>query len=74
VTAAKLRIEVRRLHLKAGRPQKWGETSTVITKSDEEDVSTLSAEELERRIADLDDKARVCRPTNVEQMRKRDLF
>ena len=59
VTAAKLRVEVRRLHLKALRPEKWGETSTLITKSDEAfDPSKLSAEELERQIAELELKDR----------------
>jgi hypothetical protein len=71
VTAAKLRIECRRLHLKAGRPQKWGETSTMITKSDDEfDPSNLSAEELEKCIADIDEKARIIRP----EMRGASLF
>jgi hypothetical protein len=57
VTMAKLRVEVRRLHLKAGRPQKWGDTSTLITKSEDPfDPSNLSAEELERRIAELERK------------------
>ena len=57
ITAAKLRVEVRRLHLKAGNPAKWGDTSTLITKSaDPDDLSNLSAEELERRIADLEAK------------------
>jgi hypothetical protein len=48
ITAAKLRVEVRRLHLKAGRPEKWGETSTLITKSaDLDDPTNMSAEELD---------------------------
>jgi hypothetical protein len=57
VTRDKLRIEVRHRHLKAGRPQKWGEKSTVITKSgDEFDPSSLSDDELEQKIADIDAK------------------
>jgi hypothetical protein len=56
ITGAKLRVEVRRLHLKAGNPAKWGETSTLITKSADDDFSNLSAEELERRIADIERK------------------
>src|SRR3984957_2595061 len=35
LTAAKLRVEVRRLHLKAGKPAKWGDSTTLITKSDD---------------------------------------
>jgi hypothetical protein len=62
VARAKLRIEVRFKHLKAGRPQKWGDVSTLITKSDDpNDAANLSAEELEKRIADIDQKERVFR-------------
>jgi hypothetical protein len=40
VARAKLRIEVRFRHLKAGRPNKWGDSTTLITKSaDEFDTS-----------------------------------
>jgi hypothetical protein len=56
ITAAKLRVEVRRLHLKAGNPAKWSETSTLVTKSADDDLSNMSAEELERRIAELEQK------------------
>ena len=39
--AAKLRVEVRRMHLKALRPQRWADVSTLITKSDDFDTSGL---------------------------------
>jgi hypothetical protein len=59
VARAKLRIEVRFRHLKAGRPQRWGDVSTLITKSDDPmDCANLSTEELEKRLADLDVKDR----------------
>jgi hypothetical protein len=58
VARAKLRIEVRFRHLKALKPQKWGEVSTLITKTDGEDMANLSTEELEKRLADLDYKNR----------------
>jgi hypothetical protein len=62
ITAAKLRVEVRRLHLKAGKPQKWGDSTTLITKNaDEFDPSNMSADELERQIADIENKSRVGR-------------
>jgi hypothetical protein len=62
VTMAKLRVEVRRLHLKAGKPAKWGETSTLITKSEDPfDPANVSAEELEAKIADLEVKSRAVR-------------
>jgi hypothetical protein len=58
--AAKLRVEVRRLHLRAGRPQKWGDSATIITKSDDAfDPSSMSAEELESQISQIEHKSRV---------------
>jgi hypothetical protein len=62
VARARLRIEVRFKHLKAGRPQKWGDVSTLNLKSaDEFDTSSLSAEELEKQIADIENKSRPAR-------------
>ena len=62
VQAAKLQVEVRRLHLKAGRPAKWGDSATIITKSaDEFDPANMSAEDLERHIAEIEKKSRVVR-------------
>jgi hypothetical protein len=62
VARARLRIEVRWKCLKSGRPQKWGDVSTLITKSDDpNDATNLSQEELEKRIADMDTKERVFR-------------
>jgi hypothetical protein len=62
VARAKPRIEVRFRHLKAGRPQKWGDSTTLITKNANEfDTSNMSAEELERQIADIELKSRVAR-------------
>jgi hypothetical protein len=59
--AAKLRVEVRRRHLKALRPARWAEVSTLITKSDDFDTSSMSADELERQIAEIEHKSRVTR-------------
>ena len=58
LTAAKLRVEVRGLHLKAGRPQKWGDSTTLITKSTDDDPANMTPEELERQIADIEVKSR----------------
>jgi hypothetical protein len=53
---------VRFRHLKAGRPQKWGDVSTLVTKSEDSmDAANLSTEELERRLADMDVKERIFR-------------
>jgi hypothetical protein len=62
VARAKLRIDVRFRHLKAGRPQKWGESTTLITKSaDEFDTSNLSAEQLEAEICAIERKSQIKR-------------
>lgn len=62
ITSAKLRVEVRRLHLIAGRPNKWGSSTTLITKSDDGfDPANLSADELEKQIAEFEKKSRIVR-------------
>jgi hypothetical protein len=60
IARAKLRVEVRFRHLKAYRPQRWGDVSTLITKdADAQDPANLSDEELERRLAEMDAKDRI---------------
>lgn len=60
IARAKLRVDVRFRHLKAGRPSKWGDTSTLITKSEEDfDPTTMTSEELERTIAEIEAKDKV---------------
>jgi hypothetical protein len=59
IARAKLRVDVRFKHLKAGKPQKWGETTTIVNKTDGEDPADLSNEELEKRLKDLDVKDRI---------------
>ena len=60
IARAKLRVEVRFRHLKAGRPGKWGDSTTLNVKSeDPSDVANLSTDELERRLAELDAKDRI---------------
>jgi hypothetical protein len=58
ISGAKLRVEVRFRHLRACKPQKWGEQSTIITKSGDE-LADMSMEELESKIAVLESKDRV---------------
>ena len=58
ITSAKLRVEVRFRHLKACKPQKWGEQSTIITKNGDE-LADMTTEELEAKLAELDTKERV---------------
>jgi Bacteriophage Sf6, terminase small subunit-like len=61
IARAKLRVEVRFRHLKAGRPAKWGDSTTIVTKSEGEDYESMSTEELEKRIAAFEHKNRVVR-------------
>jgi hypothetical protein len=63
IARAKLRVDVRFRHLKAGRPKKWGETSTLITKSEEDDMAEMSLDDLEKKIADLEVKASAVKAT-----------
>jgi hypothetical protein len=60
IMRAKLRIEVRFRHLKAFRPERWGDSTTITTKSgDSNDPSNKSLDELEKKIAELDSKDRI---------------
>jgi hypothetical protein len=64
VARAKLRIDVRFRRLKAGRPQKWGDaTSLTVKNADPFDTSNLSAEQLEAEIAAIEKKSRITRAT-----------
>jgi hypothetical protein len=56
IARAKLRARIK--YLRAFRPQRWGEQSTLSVKSaDEFDPSNFSQEELERQIADIESKS-----------------
>jgi hypothetical protein len=62
VARAKLRIEVRFRHLKAYKPERWGEATTLNVKSqDSLDPGSMSADELEARIADIESKTSTVR-------------
>jgi hypothetical protein len=62
VARAKLRIDTRFRHLKAGRPAKWGDVQTLITKDgDSVDISNLTPEELEKQIGEIEKKSRCVR-------------
>jgi hypothetical protein len=56
ISRAKLRVDVRKAHLRAYRPERWAEQSTINLHSSDDDPNNLSQAELERRIAELDDK------------------
>jgi hypothetical protein len=60
IARAKLRIEVRFRHLKSGKPARWGEACTLSLKTDDpNDVSNLSIDELEKRLAEFYNKTRI---------------
>jgi hypothetical protein len=60
IARAKLRVEVRLKHLKAYKPSIWGETSTLnVQNGDQADIENMSAEELAKKIAELEHKDRV---------------
>lgn len=60
IARAKLRIDVRFRHLKAFRPERWAEQSTVSIKSEDGfDPASMSLEELQRTITDLERKNNV---------------
>jgi hypothetical protein len=62
VQRAKLRIEVRFRHLKAMRPQRWGDVQTLKVKNEDEfDPSNFSQEELEKEIGDIERKSGIVR-------------
>jgi hypothetical protein len=62
IARARLRIEVRFRHLKAGRPQKWGDAQTLTVKSDDGlNVTELSMEQLEAKIAAIEKKSSIVR-------------
>jgi hypothetical protein len=62
IARAKLRVETRLKHLRAYRPERWAEQSTLITKSaDGFDPANMTQEELEKQIADIEKKAGVVR-------------
>ena len=65
IARAKLRIEVRFRHLKAGMPQKWGDSQTLNVKSEDAMEDNMSFEELERTIADLERKAAIVKEPMV---------
>jgi hypothetical protein len=55
ISRAKLRVDVRKAHLKAYRPLLWGEASTLYTKSIDE-IDSMSPEEIEKKLAELETK------------------
>ena len=56
ISRAKLRVEVRKAHLKAYRPERWAEQSTLNVNNNGDDPANMSMEELEKKLAELETK------------------
>jgi hypothetical protein len=60
IARAKIRIDVRFRHLRAFRPERWSEQSTLnVKQSDPLDLDQMTTEELAAKIAELEHKDRV---------------
>ena len=57
ITRAKLRVESRYKYLKAYKPERWSEQSTLTVRNTEQnDIDNMSVDELEKKIAELETK------------------
>jgi hypothetical protein len=57
ISRAKLRVEVRKAHLKAFRPERWGEQSTLnVNNTGGDDPANMTTDELEKKLAELERK------------------
>jgi hypothetical protein len=61
VSRAKLRIDARKAHLKAYRPSRWSEQSTLNVNNTSDDISEMPLDELEKKLAELETKNAVIR-------------
>jgi hypothetical protein len=59
IARAKLRVEVRLKHLRAFKPSIWSESSTLTVRSTGDDIDSMSQEEMEKKIAELEMKESV---------------
>jgi hypothetical protein len=62
ISRAKLRVDVRKAHLKAYRPERWGEQSTLnVNNYDAMDLDNMTQEEMDKKIEELESKEAVVR-------------
>ena len=63
IARAKLRIDARFKHLKAYRPTRWGEQSTLNVKdvSDDFDPASMSNSDLEKMISEIEHKSKIAK-------------
>jgi hypothetical protein len=66
ISRAKLRVDVRKAHLKAYRPERWGEQSTInVNNNDAFDPANMSTDELEKKLTELEEKGFAVKETKV---------
>ncbi len=66
ILRSKLRVEARRWHLKAYRPAKWGETSTLnVREADAFDPQNMTEDELNKTIAEIEKKSGIVKRVKV---------
>jgi hypothetical protein len=62
ISRAKLRVDVRKAHLRAFRPERWSEQSTLnVNNYDAMDLDNMTQEEMDKKIAELESKEAVVR-------------
>jgi hypothetical protein len=66
ISRAKLRVDVRRATLKAYRPERWGEQSTLNVNNTSDDIGEMPLDELEKKISQLEHKDRVVNEDRVK--------
>jgi hypothetical protein len=59
IARAKLRVDSRHKYLKAYKPERWGEQSTLNVNNTSDPVADMPLDELEKKIAELEHKDRV---------------
>jgi hypothetical protein len=60
ISRAKLMIDVRKAHLRAYRPERWSEQSTLnVNNYDAMDIDNMTQEEMDKKIAELESKEAV---------------
>jgi U3 small nucleolar ribonucleoprotein component len=62
ISRAKLRVDVRKAHLKAYRPERWGEQSTLnVNNYDAMGIDNMTQDEMDKKIEELESKEAVVR-------------
>jgi hypothetical protein len=65
ISRAKLRVDVRKAHLRAYRPERWAEQSTLNVNNNGDNVDAMNIEELEKKIAEIDEKDNIVKTSKA---------